>query len=245
MTRDGASRRHLISIDVVVLAIRPQGHRRDHRNSALAPDCFQPPRFHRRNFSYKSQVVAFSLLLACTKRSAIATAQTYSGISCRTLQQVVDAGDEHQAASVVIQAKTEIAIIGVQGKLNLRQLWRGKHPHPALAAVKIAEAGFHLTWSHLVIQMNVDGRKNSPRNRQKVRGKNQFAGLEIQLLENLAYMTMFKNRICGQIVGDRNKVGARTGFLACTRDAGLRVRNNAAFAIHDSSPQQRRESENY
>ena len=56
-------------------------------------------------------------------------------------------------------------------------------------------------------------------------------------------MTVSKNRICGQIVGDRNKVGARTGFLACTRDAGLRVRNNAAFAIHDSSLQQRRECE--
>src|SRR5438477_10745704 len=93
--------------------------------------------------------------------------------------------------------------------------------------------------------MNVDGRKNSPRNRQKVRGKDQFARVEIQLLANLSGMTVSKNRLCGQIIGDGNKVCARGRILACARDAGLRVRNDSTLPIHDASPQQRSESENY
>ncbi len=91
---------HLVRIHVVVFAIRTQRHRRQHRNSALAPDGIQPARLDRTDFSDISQVVALRLLLASAERHAVAAAESDRGTSGgddgRDQTLVHHSGEHHQ-----------------------------------------------------------------------------------------------------------------------------------------------------
>ncbi len=93
--------------------------------------------------------------------------------------------------------------------------------------------------------MHVNGRKNSPRNRQQVRSENQLASIQLQLLENLSHMAMPENRVGGKIVRHRNEVGARGRFLARAGDARLRIGNDSLLPIDHVRGQQRSQRKNH
>ena len=256
MAGDCTSGSHLIGIHVVVFAIRAKRDRRQHRNSALSPNCFQPARSRPNRFRQRipghnpasvscargttsrrrrkdqppdirrHSIAATRLLFTMPARtirrdvarfgignsqpideiallaqqaSACASARlpppcttvtrcpscasstmarahfcsvdfsssaappilTRSSLQAffffpsvhqihvlnrlagRAFEQIIDARNQNQPPPIVREAETQIAIIGVQGKLDLRQIRSGKNAYPRLAGVKITKAGFH------------------------------------------------------------------------------------------------------
>ena len=77
-----------------------------------------------------------------------------------------------------------------------------------------------------------------------MRSEDQAGRIQSQLLENLAGVTVSEDRVGGKIVGHRDEVSARRGFLAGAGHSGLRIGNDAAIAIHNAGRQQGREREN-
>ena len=79
---------------------------------------------------------------------------------------------------------------------------------------------------------------------KKMRSENQLAGIERQLLEDLARMTVSEDGVGGKIVGHGHEMCARRGFLAGSGYAGLGIGNDAAIAIHNAGREQGRQRQN-
>src|SRR5581483_1690020 len=73
-------------------------------------------------------------------------------------EQVVNAGDDNQPPSIVRQAESDIAVIRVQGKLNLRQLGRGKDAYPGRVRIKLLKTTLNFGRSCGAREMHVNGR---------------------------------------------------------------------------------------
>ena len=78
-TGNRAGRRHLISIHVVVLAVGAEGQRREHGNTTLVPDRFEPAWLDRADLTHKSQVVTLSFFFPCAEGHAITAAKADGG----------------------------------------------------------------------------------------------------------------------------------------------------------------------
>src|SRR5437879_6774204 len=103
LTSHRASRRHLVGVDVVILAIRADRDTGDHRNSALPPDGFHPARLNHRDLADKPEIVSIAIFLACPEHHAVSAAQADRRLSSRANrgnQALVDNAREYHERNI-------------------------------------------------------------------------------------------------------------------------------------------------
>src|SRR5208282_3779881 len=135
------------------------------------------------------------------------------GLTGCTFEQVVQTGNNHEPAAIAREAETEVTVIGVHGELDFRQTRRRINAYPALVLVEILEAALNLGRRHFAFQVHINRGQNPTWDGQKMRSENQLPGIERQLLEDLAGMTVSEYRVGGEVVGHRYEMSARSGRL--------------------------------
>src|SRR5205823_417943 len=143
------------------------------------------------------------------------------------------------------ETKSEIAIVCMQRKLNLRQLRGLEYANELFALVEVAIDLFDLRSRCGLLKLYVNRRKNSARYRQQMRRERDFARAQMQLFGNFSEMAMREYAVSREIVGNGNEMRARCRFFSCARDAGLRICDDSLVAIGEAGQQQRCETENY
>ncbi len=111
------------------------------------------------------------------------------------LQQVVETGNQHGALAVGRQRETDVAVICVERKLDLRQACSSEHAHPRLAGIKLTQRLLQLFGAHWLRQLHVNRRENAARDRQQMRRKLQRAAADPELLEHLPRVPVSENAV--------------------------------------------------
>src|SRR5256885_5169684 len=102
--------------------------------------------------------------------------------------QIVETGNEDQAAARGIQGKADIAKIRMRDVLQFRQRAGGPDTYHGPPGVKLSKESLDFGASSRLIQRHVDGGENPARERQKVRGEDHLRFAQAGMLENLGRM---------------------------------------------------------
>src|SRR5258707_1358457 len=95
--------------------------------------------------------------------------QILDRLASGTFPEIVETGDEDQAAARRIQHKADVAKICMRDVLQLRHRPRRPNAYHGPRGVKLAKESFDLSGSSRLTERDVDGGKNPARERQKVR----------------------------------------------------------------------------
>ena len=74
--------------------------------------------------------------------------------------------------------------------------------------------------------------------------EDQLGGIERELLEDLASVTVSEDGVGGKVVGYRDEVGTRCGFLAGAGYSRLRIGDDATITVHKAGREHGRQCKN-
>ena len=92
-----------------------------------------------------------------------------NGLAGSAFSKIVEARDDDQAASRLVQCESDVAKIGVRDVLQLRQRFGGLDANQGAAGVELAVERLDVRSSLGFAERNVDGGKNAAGERKQVR----------------------------------------------------------------------------
>ena len=137
------------------------------------------------------------------------------------------------------ECKAEIAEVGADDVLNLRQLRRACAAGPlGCAGRSRRRTALIVAASVCVFEPKIDRGQNAARNGQQMRRELDLICCQMELLEQLAGVAMAEDRVGGEIVGGIHEVGLGGRCFAGSADSGLCVADDAVVEIDQTGLQQ-------
>src|SRR6266516_1053616 len=138
------------------------------------------------------------------------------GLSGSAFAKIVKTGDDNQTTAGLVQGKADVAEIGVRDVLQLRQSAGGPDPHHGTARVEPAVKHLHVCGGLRLLEGDVDGGKNAPRQRQQVGRKNHLLLRQARVVKNFRRMAVREEAIGLEILINLDKVEIAAGVFART-----------------------------
>ena len=157
------------------------------------------------------------------------------------LEQVVEAGDQHQARPAGVEREADVAVVCVQRVLDLGQARRREDAHEGAAGVEVAQALLDFLLRERLPQVHIDGRQDAARDGQQVRGENELGRGEPELLQDFSRVPVGEDRVGAEVRRHLDEVRLGSRLLAGARDPRLRVGDDAALGIHQAGAHERRQ----
>ena len=167
-----------------------------------------------------------------------------NGLRRRSLEEVVEAGDDDKAAAIGGELEANVAEGCANDVLDLRQHGRRADADHGGVDVEIVEAGLNGGGGQCFVEAHVDGGKDAAGDGEKVRRELELVGGQVELLEHLSGVAMAKDGVGRKVVGGVHEVGVGGGRFASSADAGFGVADDAAIEVDEIGAEQGSQREN-
>ena len=121
------------------------------------------------------------------------------GLAGSAFSKIIEARDDNQAASRLVECESEVAKISVRDVLQFGQRAGGPQANHRAPGIELAVERFDVRGSLRFAEGNVNGGKNTACERQQVRGENNLRLAETSVFENFRRVTMVEETVSLEI----------------------------------------------
>ena len=143
-----------------------------------------------------------------------------------------------------IEGKPDVAEIRFDDVLKFRNGASGPDANHGAIGIELAVDGFDRLRCLRFLECDVDGRKNTARYRQKMRGEDQLRRGNSRMFEDFRGVAMREQVIRAKVLVNFDEVEVTTWFFACATGTGLAITNDRLVSCQQTGFRKRANGEN-